>query len=218
MRIVKSILLFLLIVMNVFCINKEDKNDKSENIKRLTKNVIDSSNMRELRKHKLGPSDSLGIDFSKGFLTGLEQDTLLLTAQFSECGEFGGRREIIKIYKNENYFNGRIILESIDCMSFTDKESKYIENKENIYRLEMQHQERVIFYMENLLKMYFLKQKTNKMESINHIYKAEISSPLEKSPYFTDKPFLISISDNSLNWNCFTDLTNYIKKTAVELE
>lgn len=55
--------------------------------------------------------------FEKGALAGLiKYDTLVLTAEFTECGEWGGRKEVIKIYRNLDYnLTAELLVDSVSC-------------------------------------------------------------------------------------------------------
>ena len=84
-----------------------------------------------------------------GFLS--PEDTLTLTARFSECGEFGGHKETFKIFNNykKEYF-AIYTRDSIDLKCPTDFEQKAVIIQDTTFRLTYKQQKQIIKYLDKL--------------------------------------------------------------------
>jgi hypothetical protein len=53
-----------------------------------------------------------------------KKDTLIITVEFSDCGEWGGHKEFIKLFRNsENRLIGELKVDSISCKNIKDYEN-----------------------------------------------------------------------------------------------
>jgi hypothetical protein len=101
--IINIFLLTLVIAGLISCVKKTEK------IKRENLRSMDFLNFQE--KHS-------GLaNFFKN------NDSLFITVEFSDCGEWGGHKEILIIYKNsENKLVGQLKIDSIPCENIKDYE------------------------------------------------------------------------------------------------
>ena len=91
-----------------------------------------------------GPKNPLGFMYP--------HDTLVLTASFSDCGEFGGHSEIFKIFsKGESYY-ANYVKDSIgpDC-PYPVNENKIIV-VDTTFMLTVKDEKHVVNYLKNLFK------------------------------------------------------------------
>lgn len=82
-----------------------------------------------------------------------QNDTLTLKARFCECGEFGGHKEVIKVfnnYKNESFV--RYIRDSInlDCPDNFDVNAIII--KDTMFKINKSKQKEILNYLNKLYK------------------------------------------------------------------
>ena len=115
--------------------------------------------------------DTLRVDTSDGFLGSLYSDTLLLTAEFAECGEWGGNRESIIIYKEERKTMCIILRDSANCEYF-DPKTKYIRVDSSVHLLNRIDEQAIIQYLHDLTELSFLNQEP--IANALHSYSAEI--------------------------------------------
>lgn len=123
-----------------------------------------------------------------------QNDTLKLTARFSECGEFGGHKEKIQIYRNHKreYF-AIFTKDSIDLDCSNDFEENAILIKDTVLKINISKEKLVLKYLNQLYK----RSITGK--TINH-----------SNNYFraTTNHTGLSLSTDELekNWNEFRKL------------
>jgi hypothetical protein len=101
----KNIFAILIIIAGLgSCVTKTDKADK-DNF-----NGMDFPNFQE---HNNGLAN-----FPQN------KDTLIINVEFSDCGEWGGHKEFIKLFRNsENRLIGELKVDSISCKSIKDCEN-----------------------------------------------------------------------------------------------
>lgn len=101
--------------------------------------------MRNVAKGKATEKNPLGFLY--------QSDTLILTARFSECGEFGGHNEKIIFYCNykREYFV-RFTKDSIDIECPIDFEEKAIIVKDTMLTITPQKEKLVLKYLNKLYK------------------------------------------------------------------
>ncbi|RKD87830.1 hypothetical protein [Mangrovibacterium diazotrophicum] len=86
-----------------------------------------------------------------GFL--YQSDTLTLIAQFSECGEFGGHKEIVDIfcnYKREYFARYKVDSIDLDCPEGFDENS--VVAKDTLFQLTLENESAIVGYLEKLFK------------------------------------------------------------------
>lgn len=82
-----------------------------------------------------------------------QNDTLILTARFAECGEFGGHKEkisIIRTYKNE-YF-AKIVIDSVNLDCPSDFEKYAIQTKDTLLKINTEKEKAILKYLNKLYK------------------------------------------------------------------
>jgi hypothetical protein len=86
-----------------------------------------------------------------GFL--YQTDTLTLSAMYAECGEFGGHKEVMKIYRNykREYFL-HFIQDSIDLDCPNDFEEKAVIIKDTTIKINLKHEKLIVKYLDKLYK------------------------------------------------------------------
>ena len=153
--------------------------------------------------------DSLGINISNGPLGRLYQgDTLILFAQYSECGEFGGHKEWLKFFSNKNDLKCRSIYDSINCDNTS--ETMTVSRLDNsIFQMTKPAQFSTIKYLNELTQMSFWSQEPD--FHVGNLYSAVVRSSME---WEQDTTFEVWWWDQSLNWTGFQELKKEIKTTA----
>lgn len=153
--------------------------------------------------------DSLRIDNSKGPLGRLYQgDTLVLFAQYSECGEFGGHKEWMKIFSDNNVLKCQLIYDSIDRDS--PGETLTVSRLDNsILQMTKTAQFSAIKYLNELTQMSFWSQEPD--FHVGNLYSAVVRSSMQ---WEQDTIFEVWWWDQSLHWAGFQELKKKIKTTA----
>ncbi len=155
--------------------------------------------------------DSVKIDYSEGVLGTLNYtDTLILSARFADCGEFGGHKEYLKIYSDKEKYMCLFINQIVDCeKSYTD----FVEIDSTLVELSEKNQQRVVEYLLELTKVSMLHQDLADHRS--HYYEMYISSGMTGEPYFLESPLMIwKFDDQSLNWLGYINLREELKTNA----
>lgn len=130
-------------------------------------------------------------------------DTLKIFAEFAQCGEFGGNREYIYVYRADSTFESRIMKDSVVCHS-NQNEKKIIRIENETYSLSKTASKAITDYLELLLR-YSLKEKewhTN----VAGYFSASITRGVN---YRRD--FSIDVFDSEGLWIYFDILKNEIK-------
>jgi hypothetical protein len=150
-------------------------------------------------------AEILQVDTSKGLLGNLSGDTLVLDAHFSECGEFGGDREWIKIFRESDATKCIIICDSIDCEN-DDYANRYTRIDSSSFLIDRGKELLIIKYLNKLTQFSFLEQEpwTNALNS----YSAEVIFAFEP---FHRRPYYVSLYDWSMMWPEFVKLRNALK-------
>lgn len=165
-------------------------------------------------KEGLFLKDSVGIDFSKGPLGRLYySDTLVLSARFADCGEFGGHKEYLKIYSENDKYMCLYINKQVDCKkSFEDFER--IDS--TLFELSEYNQRNIMDYLSNLIEMSMLRQ--NLSNNYSNYYKLELNTEHTGEPYFIENPLMsLYFQDQSLKWSKFINLREEIKSNSRRL-
>lgn len=90
------------------------------------------------------PKNPLGFMYS--------HDTLILSARFSECGEFGGHTEVFKVFsKGEKYF-ANYFKDSVtaDCPYPVDENKIMV--ADTTFELQVKHEKFIVEYLEDLFQ------------------------------------------------------------------
>lgn len=188
---------------------KEAQVLRTENLR-----VKDSIDKIQSIKEGLFLKDSVGIDFSKGALGRLYySDTLVLSARFADCGEFGGHMEYLKIYSENDKYMCLYINKQVDCKkSFEDFER--IDS--TLFELSEYNQRNIVDYLSNLIEMSMLRQ--NLSNNYSNYYKLELYTEHTGEPYFIENPLMsLYFQDQSLKWSKFINLREEIKSNSRRL-
>ncbi|MHA7832466.1 MAG: hypothetical protein ACX93O_15330 [Flagellimonas sp.] len=139
-------------------------------------------------------------------------DTLVLSARFSDCGEFGGHNEYLKIYSEKEKYMCLFIKQMVDCkISYTD----FIKIDSTIFELSEKNQRSILEYLLELTKVSMLHQ--NLADHRSNYYEMFISSGNTEAPYFVESPLMTwNFQDQSLKWPGFIDLRDNLKNNAKE--
>ena len=204
MRIVSYLALLLLVFIS--CQESESQNDldmlTEENLR-----LKDSIDKMIWQKEKSFLQKEVKMDFSKGLLGHLYYaDTLILSAQFADCGEFGGHKEYLKIYSYKKKYNCLYLNKKIDCdKSYTD----FVQVDSTLFELSKVDQEHILNYMNDLMRISMLHQDW--IDHQSNDYELILSSSLSGEPYFLESNQMYwYFQDASLEWPGFTELRDSI--------
>lgn len=117
-------------------------------------------------------------------------DTLFIKAYFSECGEWGGHREIIRLYRNsEDSLIGQLIIDTVYCDNLigVGDESSLDENPRKIIKdikkeLNKEDEKRINLFIHRILEL-----------KLNHEAKSIIKDNEEYLPIYNDSGTYIEI-------------------------
>ena len=128
----------------------------------------------------------------KDYVADLEQrDTLLIAGYFSECGEWGGHREKIKIYKQSGEAWITYIKDSVSC-------SRDPNNDRRIVR--------------NVARQATMTERSALNNYIHKVYTQEVSQPIlhYASDFYQIKTKDTLITVEIVPWNEFKNLTEQL--------
>ncbi len=134
------------------------------------------------------------------------EDTLKLFAEFCQCGEFGGNKEYINVYRAEKYLECIIITDTVSCR-YDKNGKKYFRISQEKYQLTESSINAIVDYLE-LLMRYSLKDK-EWHANVAGYFSAEIIRNVDYR-----KDFSIDVFDSEGQWIYFDILKNEIKTTA----
>ena len=133
------------------------------------------------------------------------KDTLKIFAEFSQCGEFGGNREYLNVYRNDSILECRIIKDSVVCR-YDENGQKFFRVEDKTYSLSKSGEKAVVDYLELLLR-YTLKEKEWYANAAGYF-----SATINRGKYMKD--FSVDVFDSEMEWIYFDLLKNEIKTTA----
>lgn len=136
------------------------------------------------------------------------RDTLKLTALYTQCGEFGGNRETILIFRPNSSLVCRVVKDSVYC-GYEDKEQKYFQVSNDKYRLSNNAAKAVTDYIE-LLFRYSLKEK-EWHSNVARYFSASIHRSVDYR-----KDFSVDVFDPEGEWIYFDVLKNEIKSSGAK--
>lgn len=209
--IIKLIKYLLLLFVIFHSCKKVDVKQESDILSQENLKLKDSIDKILLTKKRAFLTDSVKIDFSKGILGTLYySDTLILSARFADCGEFGGHKEYLKIYSVKEKKLCLFINKLIDCRkSYFD----YAKIDSTLYELTEKNQERILDYLLKLTEVSMYQQDLARNYSNDYV--AKINSGLSGEPYFIENPLMsLYFRDQSLMWEEFIKMRDEIKTTA----
>lgn len=150
----------------------------------------------------------LRIDTSRGYFGKLYLDTLVLGAQFSECGEWGGHREWLKIYMDQRNITKAIFIKDSVVCRFKNQGKKYFRVENSVFTIEKNLQQEISNYLLDLNRMTFMEQVM--YANAANSYSANIKSGAGGIPKLFN--YNISFYDLSFKWDHFERLRDKIKK------
>lgn len=136
----------------------------------------------------------------------LSGDTLILAAIFCQCGEFGGDKEKIVIFRSDTNFDCILVRDSVRCRD-ENGNHKFYRTMNNHYTLSKTQTNIIADYIE-LLTRYSL------MEKVNHnLVSSYFSATIIRNANYR-KDFSIDLYDTDGSWPYFDILKNEIMKNA----
>lgn len=66
----------------------------------------------------------------------LFRDTLIITAEYDECGEFGGHREILTLTSDGKVINGHFTIDSVPCQITSETGVSVVDDELRVYLLD----------------------------------------------------------------------------------
>ncbi|MGV0752404.1 hypothetical protein [Empedobacter brevis] len=142
-----------------------------------------SCSKRDVKQSKL-KENNIESDTS-GLGTLIRWDTLFISARFDECGEFGGHKEVLEIFKRDKKIYLTYKKNTIDC----DKVDEISQVKLSFVKeieLSTQHQKAI--------KEYFYYLLQNKIDEGYHAHSGNEFKVLK-----ADSTFFINVYDNNPN-------------------
>lgn len=127
-----------------------------------------------------------------------QNDTLVLSARFAECGEFGGHKEKILVYRTyKNEYFARIIIDSIDLDCPPDFEENALQTKDTLLKINIEKEKAIHKYLDKLYK----RSTSNKIT-------------LHAAEYYgaSKRGFMLNSDEQPNKWNEFKKL----RKTLLE--
>ncbi|MFI2744335.1 hypothetical protein ACG2LH_16490 [Zhouia sp. PK063] len=195
-------------ILNVSCSNKVELEQKNKELTDQNLLLLDSINRLSFRPDFSGFPDSLRIDTTQGLLGKIYNDTLVILAEYADCGEWGGHREWLKIHKDKDLTKVTFTYDSVACR-YKNEGKKYFQTEKTTYTIDKNLQQEVIYYLFDINRMTLLNQKVG--SNAANSYEVYIKSS-------SDLPLLfnlqISFIDWSFNWDHFQKLKNKIKTNA----
>lgn len=152
-------------------------------------------------------NDSLFMDQTKGPLGELyNSDTLILKAWYSECGEFGGHREFLKIFSEDSIWMCQTIYDSVVCGTSANP-MHYIRTDSSLYKINRSIQQSIISYLTELTRLRF--QFQDRYGHTGNMFSAVVHSTIYWEPF--DTTYMLHWYDQSHNWNKFQELKRDIQ-------
>lgn len=135
-----------------------------------------------------------------------EKDTLKLSAEFCQCGEFGGNKEYIIVYRNKKSLECQIITDSVVC-HHEQEPAKYYRIFAAKYKINQKSAEAIVNYLELLLR-YSIRDKDMKTAASSNFNATIYNSA------FNRETLKIELFDNEGIWVEFDLLKSIIKTSA----
>ncbi|QHT65554.1 hypothetical protein GXP67_02180 [Rhodocytophaga rosea] len=133
-------------------------------------------------------------------------DTLKLYAEFVDCGEFGGNREYINVFRKDSILECTLIQDSVVC-NFDEYGRKYFRKAQQTLPLSESASQSITDYLELLLR-YSLKGSELHSHAAGY-FSATITRGVDYR-----KDFSFDVYDSEGQWIYFDILKNEIKTSA----
>lgn len=117
-------------------------------------------------------------------------DTLFIKSQFEDCGEWGGHKELIKIYRSERKPKLTYVKFKVDC-GVRNSLGSIIQTKELTRHILLSNSQQLILmkYMNDLMKFQFLKKEISHSGNSFYLYNAKGDL---KISYYGNQPLLLN--------------------------
>lgn len=187
----------MLISTIVSCNSGSEKEAKIEELVIQNNRLRDSLNQLTTLSNLVNFPNSLEIDTTSGLFGKLTLDTLVLFAEYADCGEWGGHHEWLKIYIQDKITKAMYIRDSVACR-YNNMGRKYFPIEKTTFILRKSLQQEVIYYLLDLNRMSFLdmEMNTNSANSYAAFIKDGSRLPLQTR-------YQVSLLDPSFSWNHF---------------
>ena len=199
---------FLLLTIFLSCSNSVELKRKNKELNKLNSQLQDSLEKLITQPDFIGFPENLEIDTTKGLFGKIVIDTLVLFAEYADCGEWGGHREWLKIYNTEELTKAIFIYDSVACRH-QNEGKKYFQTEKTIYTIDKDLQQEVLYYLFDLNRMTFLEQEM--VTNAANLFSASINHRKDIPPLFN---YDISFIFCYFKWNHFQKLKEKIKTTA----
>ena len=186
MKTFSTLISILILILSFSCSNHIDLKEKNQELSDQNIRLRDSIDQLSVRPDFSGFPDSLRVDTTKGLFGNLYGDTLILLAEYADCGEWGGHREWIKIHNDKDFTKVTFIYDSVVCR-YNNEGKKYFQTEKTIYTIDKNLQQEVIYFLFDINRMTLLNQEM--MANAANSYKVYI-----KSGYDLPLPFNFQIS------------------------
>ncbi|MEP1025998.1 MAG: hypothetical protein ABJG68_07320 [Crocinitomicaceae bacterium] len=135
----------------------------------------------------------------------LYNDTLILEAEYVECGEWGGDKEWLKIYKIRDTTLCLFLHDSADCKNH-NYQTRYTRIDSSLHVIDRKDEAAVINYLHELTKLAFLSQYP--ISNACGSFSAKVTAGNDIGPLFQ---FEASTHDWSFRWLEFIKLRDQLK-------
>ena len=208
MKILWILISISILTLSLSCSDHDDLEKKNQDLTNQNIRLRDSIDFLSARPDLSGFPDSLRIDTTGGLFGSLYSDTLILLAEYTDCGEWGGHREWLKIHRDIELTKVTFIYDSVVCR-YNNEGKKYFQTEKSVYTINKSLQQEIIYYLFDLNRMTLLEQEM--MANAANSYQAYIKNG-------SDLPLLlnyqISFIDWSFSWNHFQRLKKKIQTNA----
>ncbi len=205
MKTLWTIISISILTLNFSCSNQTELEEKNQKLTDQNIQLRDSIERLSVRPDFSGFPDSLRIDTTQGLFGKIYRDTLVLLAEYADCGEWGGHREWLKIHKDKELTKVTFIYDSVVCR-YNNEGKKYFQTEKTVYIIDKNLQQEIIYYLFDINRMTLLDQEM--MANAANSYEVYIKSGSDLPLLFN---YQISFIDWSFSWNHFQRLKKKIK-------
>ena len=208
MKILWTVISISILTLSLSCSDRDDLEKQNQELTNQNIRLRDSIVHLSSRLDLSGFPDNLRIDTTSGLFGSLYSDTLILLAEYADCGEWGGHREWLKIHRDKEITKVIFVYDSVVCR-YKNEGKKYFQTEKSVYTINKSLQQEIIYYLFDLNRMTLLDQEM--LANAANSYQAYIKSG-------SDLPLLleyeISFIDWSFRWNHFQTLKKKIQTNA----
>ena len=173
MKILWILISISILTLSLSCSDHDDLEKKNQDLTNQNIRLRDSIVHLSSRPDLSGFPDSLRIDTTSGLFGSLYSDTLILLAEYADCGEWGGHREWLKIHRDKEITKVTFVYDSVVCR-YNNEGKKYFQTEKSVYTINKSLQQEIIYYLFDLNRMTLLYQEM--LANAANSYKAYIKS------------------------------------------